>query len=273
VISDREMALLQWRQALEASAYYQGLLSGEEERYWERCGEEYYRNRTRGTHYSEVLQLLLAAIPPGVDLLEVGPGPGIFTLPLARHCAQVTAVDSSPAVCSLLREKAEGLENLRVIQDTWEEADVPRHDLVLAAGVLHVFLDLASALEKMIRIAKRRVILVIVQDDLSLLYALTRELRLPPPQGKTPSMEIIRNVLKGIVSSWSEIAVSGKQVYRYADLRTLETLWGRHIPLISRHREELTAFLGKQGLLSAAGEAVIPRFFQTTVICLDTIEP
>jgi len=52
---------------------------------------------------------------PG-SALDLFAGVGLFTLPLARHFSQVTAVEASAEACRLCREnsKAAGLENVRV---------------------------------------------------------------------------------------------------------------------------------------------------------------
>ncbi|NTU43761.1 MAG: class I SAM-dependent methyltransferase [Nitrospirales bacterium] len=259
-----------WKEAVEASACYRMLLTDEEERYWEEHGEEYYRNRTSGPHYAEVLDLLFTAVPAGSDLLEIGPGPGVFTLPLARHCRQVTAVDPSPAVCSLLRQKAKGLENIRVMEALWQEADAEPHDTVLASGVLYVFRKLEPALEKMVKSARQKVVLVVVEDRQSLLHDLSLELGLPAPQGAGPSIEITREALREIVPSWKERAVSDSQLYRYGEVETLEALWSGQIPQIKDQRDGLKAFLHERGLLSPDGGAIVLREFQTTVIEIDT---
>ena len=50
-------------------------------------------------------------------VLEIGAGTGIFTIPIARHCREVTAVDISRNMLGLLEKKAasEGVVNIRTI--------------------------------------------------------------------------------------------------------------------------------------------------------------
>jgi peptidoglycan-N-acetylglucosamine deacetylase len=50
-------------------------------------------------------------------VLEIGAGTGIFTIPIARHCREVIAVDISPNMLGLLEKKAagEGVINIRTI--------------------------------------------------------------------------------------------------------------------------------------------------------------
>jgi ubiquinone/menaquinone biosynthesis C-methylase UbiE len=50
-------------------------------------------------------------------VLEIGAGTGIFTIPIARHCREVVAVDISRNMLGLLEKKAagEGVTNIRTI--------------------------------------------------------------------------------------------------------------------------------------------------------------
>jgi peptidoglycan-N-acetylglucosamine deacetylase len=50
-------------------------------------------------------------------VLEIGAGTGIFTIPIARHCKEVIAVDISRNMLGLLERKAadEGVTNIRTI--------------------------------------------------------------------------------------------------------------------------------------------------------------
>lgn len=97
------------------------------------------------------------------SVLDIGSGPGILTVPLARRVRQVTAVEpSSPMISCLKRHLAEeNLSNVLIINSRWE--DLPRdelkaHDLAIASYSLN-FEDIQEALLKMNHLAKKRVIL------------------------------------------------------------------------------------------------------------------
>lgn len=70
----------------------------------------------------------LAVIRPGADerIIEIGPGNGRLTIPLARSALEVTAVDPSANMLRILSEKmsSEGLTNLRLINDYWDRMDL-----------------------------------------------------------------------------------------------------------------------------------------------------
>src|SRR5512137_448244 len=66
-------------------------------------------------------ELFSARLPELFDgagrVLEIGAGTGIFTIPIARHCREVIAVDFSRNMLGLLEKKAaaEGITNIRTI--------------------------------------------------------------------------------------------------------------------------------------------------------------
>jgi ubiquinone/menaquinone biosynthesis C-methylase UbiE len=102
-------------------------------------------------------------IDPSWSVLDIGAGPGILALPLARRARQVTAVEPSLAMVKRLERHIaeEGISNIRILPEKWEDLsdeEVGEHDLVIASYSLS-FLDMREALLKMDRLAKRQVIL------------------------------------------------------------------------------------------------------------------
>jgi ubiquinone/menaquinone biosynthesis C-methylase UbiE len=86
----------------------------------------------------------------GVDatstVLDVGAGTGRFALAMAPHCRQVIAVDVSPAMVAVLRDRAAsaGVANLRVEQAGFLSLpdDLGPVDAVYTRNVLHQLPDL-----------------------------------------------------------------------------------------------------------------------------------
>ena len=52
---------------------------------------------------------LLPRIAPDAEVLELGAGTGLFTLPIARRCGRVTAIELSPPMADILKYKARDL--------------------------------------------------------------------------------------------------------------------------------------------------------------------
>lgn len=69
---------------------------------------------------------LPSLVSPPDRVLEIGAGTGIFTLPIARRCREVTAVDISEGMLEILAGKAEkdGLSNIRTIAGNAETIDL-----------------------------------------------------------------------------------------------------------------------------------------------------
>ena len=84
-------------------------------------------------------------------VLDVGAGPGRFTLAIAPRVAQVVAVDASPVMGSLLRSAArrQGSTNVLTVTGRWEEVDVDPADVVICSYVLPLIHDAAGFLAKL----------------------------------------------------------------------------------------------------------------------------
>ncbi len=68
---------------------------------------------------------LLPLLTRSHDVLELGAGTGLFTIPIARRCGHVTAVELSPLMAGILKHKAER-ENLGNID--WLIGDIEQLD-------------------------------------------------------------------------------------------------------------------------------------------------
>lgn len=92
------------------------------------------------------------------SVLDVGAGPGRFTLALAPSVREVTAVDPSPAMLGLLRRQARsrGIANVRCVQGRWEDVDVAPADVAFSSYVLPLVEDAPRFLVKLDAAAGRR---------------------------------------------------------------------------------------------------------------------
>ncbi|MDO4720588.1 MAG: class I SAM-dependent methyltransferase [Peptostreptococcaceae bacterium] len=93
------------------------------------------------------------------QILEIGPGPGILTLPLAERARFVRTVEPCPAMAALLGERAEeaGLLNIETLPLRWEDYEDARiFDLVVCSLSL-LLSDIETSLQKMNRLAARAV--------------------------------------------------------------------------------------------------------------------
>src|SRR5918999_5583453 len=87
-----------------------------------------------------------AGVTPGMRVLEVGPGPGVYTMPLARRVASssedggVTCLEIQPEMIEMLRERlqAAGLGNVEVVRGDGRQMPLPDEsfDMVFVVDVV-----------------------------------------------------------------------------------------------------------------------------------------
>jgi len=125
--------------------------------YWERA-QKNHRQRVE-----DIIQDI--NISPNSRVLDIGAGPGIISIPLAMKAAHVTAVDPSPGMISVLKEKMpeHGLANIHCLQKYWEDIHpsedlTPPYDIVIASLSLDM-LNIRQALEKMNQVCSKTVYL------------------------------------------------------------------------------------------------------------------
>jgi 2-polyprenyl-3-methyl-5-hydroxy-6-metoxy-1,4-benzoquinol methylase len=87
----------------------------------------------------------------GVTVLDVGAGPGRFSLALAPEVGRVVAVDPSREMLAILRReaRARGLANVTVVHSTWQEAAPVTAEVVVCSHVLPVIEDASRFLAKL----------------------------------------------------------------------------------------------------------------------------
>jgi 2-polyprenyl-3-methyl-5-hydroxy-6-metoxy-1,4-benzoquinol methylase len=133
--------------------------------FWDQAAATYDQHAL-AVRVPRVLERVRALIRPGATLLEVGAGTGAFSVPLAATASFVTALDYSPAMLGVLEHKLKlagsnsARRNVRPLLARWEDAGVEPHSVVLAANALYRTADLRLALDKMVRLARERGIIV-----------------------------------------------------------------------------------------------------------------
>ena len=107
------------------------------------------------------LRRLRRATDEGSTAIDVGSGPGRFTLALAGEVGHVTAVDPSGAMLEALQREAGqlGLENVTTVHGRWEEAATEAADVVFSSFVLTLVPDGAGFVKKLEEKALRHVFL------------------------------------------------------------------------------------------------------------------
>jgi SAM-dependent methyltransferase len=94
----------------------------------------------RPPYPAAALDIIVARITPPADVLEVGPGPGLATLPMAQRGYRIVAVELGERLAAEARRNLEPYRNATVVHaafETWEPARPHSFDLVLAASSWH----------------------------------------------------------------------------------------------------------------------------------------
>ncbi|MFI8745768.1 ArsR/SmtB family transcription factor [Pseudomonas sp. NPDC077186] len=106
--------------------------------------------------YRDSLLALLDTLhfAPTASALEIGPGDGAFLPELARRFARVTALDNSPAMLELARQRCagEGLGNVELKLADALTGEQPAADCVVLNMVLHHFATPAEAFRQLARL-------------------------------------------------------------------------------------------------------------------------
>jgi hypothetical protein len=121
-------------------------------------GREAFGSDPAGYHavrppYPEMVWSILrsrAGLGPGIDILEIGAGTGLATMPMLAHRpARLVAVEPDPRLAGFLRTIIAD-SRLHVLRTAFERADIPpvSFDLVASATAFH-WLDAVPALNRM----------------------------------------------------------------------------------------------------------------------------
>jgi len=94
-------------------------------------------------------------------VVDVGAGPGRFSLALAPHVASVTAVDPSAGMLDICRRRARGLgiDNVHCLHGRWEDTVVAPADVAFSAHVLPLIAEARPFLTKLDAAAGQRALL------------------------------------------------------------------------------------------------------------------
>ena len=108
---------------------------------------------------------LLEEVTPQSTVLDVGAGAGRLALPLALRCRRVVAVEPSASMGAVLRQQTSefSIQNLSLVESTWEQAQVGPADLVICVHVLYVVREIEPFLRKLEAHARQRVLVVLFQ--------------------------------------------------------------------------------------------------------------
>jgi len=137
----------------------------------ERMVEKYKAHAKKRTERPDpLLEFVLKEVKGEDTVIEIGPGSGRWTIPLAEKTKSVTGIEPTYAMADMLRENLgrAGLGNVEILSQTWEDASPAIHDHVICSHGMYGSPDLATFVRKMERSARKNCYLAV---------------RLPPADG------------------------------------------------------------------------------------------
>ena len=130
-----------WRHYQEKSPFYRQVAADGEESVWREIAETYDQT----CYPDDQKQLILSHLVPLVGQkgsgIEIGPGPGTFTLPLAERLDSLTVFEPSPSMIRALKKRLSdhGIGNVKISHEKWEDTvkkPAIQADYVFALGGL-----------------------------------------------------------------------------------------------------------------------------------------
>ncbi len=215
---------------------------------WHRLADWYDKWVEHNDYVDVVLSRLPTQLGRRTRVLEIGPGSGAFTLPLASSVGQVVAVEPSRAMREALRRNiAEAdLTNVDVLPERVEEglADVEgSFDLALASNSLYNVEPIDDVMRRLVGIARHSVILMGIGDQPEWYGKLHRRFR-GADRVPSPHLGHFYPVLLelGIFADVEVVWISANYVYESEE--DLLDWWAFHFHLgKDRHSELRSALL------------------------------
>jgi SAM-dependent methyltransferase len=205
-----------------------GVMRFEEKKF----AKEYEKRLLAEGYPGILLEKIKNEVSESGSILDVGAGTGFFSIPLAGPGHPVTAVEPSASMIELFKKKIpENLKNSIVIDNTtWEEWDGDKKESLICVHSLYTMADPESAVKKMIRSARK--ILIIIRSD-SGRVTLTQEIRsrLKPGAPSVKYNEIVKEVLDKENLSHSLLEINQTKTISFTDLDSEAEYYRFHINL------------------------------------------
>lgn len=237
-------ALQQWQEQVAAMRRER---KEPQDQLWQRLAA-WHNNWVRHNDYVElVFPRLRDRVDSESRVLEIGPGSGGFTLPLARAVKELVAVEPASNMRDLLAENLvqAGLQNVRVVprhvEDGLEELPGP-FDLAVASHSLYNVLPIDAVVRELVRMARHVVILMGTGEQREWYQSLYRRFKgrapvSPPHVGHFYPVLLEMGIFADVEILWT----SYNYVFESED--TLVTHWARQFHLDEGRRSDLEAAL------------------------------
>jgi len=239
-------ALERWQTQVRASRADR---SESEEHLWQRLAQWYDDWARHNDYVARVLPRLLAYVDAESRVLEIGPGSGAFTLPLARAVHHIVAFEPSAAMRRVLESKLAdaAIVNVRVIPQPIEEglAELDgEFDVAFASHSLYNIEPMDQVVSALVRLARHVVILMGTGDEVEWQQALYLQFRGAPRVLPASFREFYPLLMEmGIYADVEILPTSFNYVYDSED--ALLDDWQPRLQVEASRRDELRAALAR----------------------------
>ncbi|NLE77350.1 MAG: methyltransferase domain-containing protein [Chloroflexi bacterium] len=233
-----------------------------EEALWQRTAAWYDQWVANNDYVEVVLPRLAAYLAPDARVLEIGPGTGAFTVPLARQVREVVAVEPSHNMCSALRHNLAraGMGNVCLIPQRIEEVldQLPGpFQLAMAAHSLYNVLAVDAVVARLAQMAEHTVILIGTGDRTARQQAL-RRFASRPPASPAHFGDLYPVLLEMGLYADAEILQTSAN-YIFDSEEALTDWWARHLHVDSDARAKLHVALLAQAERQGSQVALCDR--------------
>jgi 2-polyprenyl-3-methyl-5-hydroxy-6-metoxy-1,4-benzoquinol methylase len=106
---------------------------------------------------------ILSQIDSDATVLDIGAGTGAWSILLAGHAKNVTAVEPSRSMIEVMQQSLadEHIANVAIIQGSWPDAEVEPHDFSLCSHAMYGCPDLAAFIRRMVERTRRMCFLLL----------------------------------------------------------------------------------------------------------------
>ena len=143
------------------------------------------------------LGVIASYLRPDDVFIDVGGGAGRVCLPMTQRCREVVMVEPSPGMGAEFdsTQGEAGIRNARRVQAEWMEATEVVGDVVFAGCVTYFVRDIVPFVEKLVRTARRRVIIALWSEPPGCSAGPLFELVHGEPQASQPGFRQLMLVL------------------------------------------------------------------------------
>lgn len=238
--------------------------------FWNLLKARWYQ---KGLKHTDLPQKALNIILPKTEdcrtFLDVGAGCGLLAIPLTEAGKEVTALDPSHGMITILKEEInkKGLTNIHPIHAAWGEVDLEPHDVILCANVPELLKDSDKFIREAHKLAQKTIFLIEGTDPnadkfyYKELYPLLFNKPFPPRDDYLKTYIMLHNL--GIFANVEIIEYNFDQPFD--NIKEAVDFWKEYMGIVTEeHDGRLRRFL--EGKLERRDQGLMARFHKKSAV-------